>query len=140
MRVLCRPRTHKAKDVAFSRFNSSWSFICYLNSTMAEAAQIKSHLNEARILHCFFEYTRHPPSACPSRSARKADKFPSCYIITMAVIFTLVGSGATAILSSVYWNGSAGGLAIGQYILRPKKIAIKCVLQIHGKTYASWTK
>ena len=58
----------------------------------------------------------------------------------MAGISTLVGSGATAILSSVYWNDVAGGFAIGQYILGAGAVAITCVLQIHGKTCACWTK
>lgn len=107
---------------------------------MAEAAQIQSRLSTGRSPHCCFEYTRLPPAACPSRITQKADKFPPCYIITMAGISTLVGSGATAILSSVYWNDVAGGFAIGQYILGAGAIAITCVLQIHGKTCACWTK
>lgn len=131
---------HTQQKTLLSRFNSSWSFICYPNSAMAEAAQIQSRLNEGRSSNCCFEYTRYPPAACPSRATQKADKFPTCYIITMAGISTLVGSGATAISLSVYWNDVAGGFAIGQYILGAGAIAITCVLQIHGKTCACWTK
>lgn len=136
-RASCRPRIHTAEDVVISRFIHH---LGYPNSAMAEAPQIQSRLNEGRSPHCCFEYTRQPPAACPSRISQKADKFPPCYIITMAGISTLVGSGATAILSSVYWNDVAGGFAIGQYILGAGAIAITCVLQIHGKTCACWTK